>query len=284
MRAPRNIIGRMDELAHRVANAALLGALHALHRRRNVPVVYRVDRGGVAASFEGAWFRYSPRDFGCTGNIDYVPEAENETREAMFDRLSGGDVFYDIGAHGGIYTITLAKRLPAIVIHSFEPQPEELLANLALNRLPVVNVHAVAVGAEPGEVRMTTGKRSSNHVSEAGEREVPLVRLDDYVREHGIEPPTWIKIDIEGLELPALKGAENLLRQHHPTVVCEINHLHSRFGSTIPDFLGFMRSLGYEIHKLIEGKLHPLREADSTLDYSADWNYWFIHGEKHEHR
>lgn len=282
MRAPKNIIGRMGELTHRTTNAALLGALHALHRRRNVPVVYRVGRGGVSASFEGAWFQYSPRDFGCTGNIDFVPEAENETREALFGRLSDADVVYDIGAHGGVYTITLAKRFPAMTIHSFEPQPEELLANLALNDLSAANVHAVAVGAESGVVRMTTGKRSSNHVAPDGEREVPIVRLDDYAR--GLEPPTWIKIDIEGLELPALRGAEGLLRDHRPTVICEINHISGRFGTTVSDFFGYMRSLGYEIHKLIDGKLHPLPDAADSLDYSADWNYWFIHGEKHEHR
>lgn len=276
MQAPKNMIGRARELAYRATNSALLSALHRLNR--NSATTYRLDRHGIAASFEGAWFRYSPREYGCTGNIDYAPEAENETRAALADRLQFGDVLYDIGAHGGVYTITMQQRVKGLTVHSFEPQPEDLLANLALNQIPADNVHAVAVGDKAGSVRMTTGRRSSNHVSETGGREVPIVTLDDYAAERGLLPPTWIKIDIEGLELPALKGAERLLRKHKPSVICEINHISGRFGTTVAELLRYMRSLGYEIQALEKGSLRPLPHEMSNVGYSADWNFWFIHG------
>jgi FkbM family methyltransferase len=275
-------MNRTRELTFRVANAALIGTLGWLHRRFDVPTTYKLGRDGAAAMFEGSWFTYRPREFGCTGNIDYVPDAENATRHALFERIRGDEVFYDVGAHGGVYTITLARRFPNLQVHSFEPQPEELLANLALNGFPDDQVHPVAVGDKAGTVRMTTKQRSSNHVSDAGERSVRMVRLDDYAREKRLPAPDWIKIDIEGLELPALKGAAGLLRQSRPTIICEINRLHSRFGTTIAEFVGYMEGLGYEMHRLVDGELHAISDAGSfeSLGYSADWNFWFLHRDR----
>jgi FkbM family methyltransferase len=271
-------MSRFREYFVRTVNAGLIAALGWLHRAFDVQTTYRIGPDGIAALFEGSWFTYSLRQFGSTGNIDYVPDAENATRRALFDRVRDGDVIYDIGAHGGVYTITLMRRFPATRIISFEPQPEDLIANLRLNELPIDGVQAVAVGAEAGTVRMTTGERSSNHVNEKGDRDVPIVRIDDYAAVIGLPMPNWIKIDIEGLELPALQGAERLIRRARPTIICEINHLHDRFGTTVPAFVGWMRSLGYEIHKLAEGKLQPI-EGDvdfPALGYSADWNFWFV--------
>src|SRR5690606_9171674 len=96
-----------------------------------------------------------------------------------------------------------------------------------------------------------------------------------------LPPPDWIKIDIEGLELPALRGAEALIREARPTIICEINHLSGRFGTDISDFLAYMRSLGYEVHRLDDGRLEPLPTARTFIDlgYSADWNFWFVHSE-----
>lgn len=272
-------MNRMRELIFRVANAALIKALTWLHRRFGIATTYRFSKDGCAASFEGSWFVYSPRDFGCTGNIDYVPDAENATRRALFERIGDGQIFYDVGAHGGVYTVTLCKRFPGLEVHSFEPQPEELFVNLRLNDMPTDRVHEVAVGAEAGTVLMTSAHRSSNYVSSKGDRAVRMVRLDEYIREKNLPPPDWIKIDIEGLELPALRGGEFLLNNSRPTVICEINHLFDRFGSTIAEFLGYMRSLGYEVHRLAKGDLEPIPGASSfeALGYSADRNFWFIH-------
>ncbi len=271
-------MSRVRELLFRSANAGLIGLLGRLHRAFGIHTVYRVGADGAAALFEGNWFAYSPRQFGSTGNIDFAQEAEDATRHKLFSRVRDGEVIYDIGAHGGVYTITLMDRFPNSSIYSFEPQPEELIANLRLNDLPVDGVQPVAVGAEAGTVRMTTGERSSNHVSERGDREVPIVRIDDYVAAQGLSPPNWIKIDIEGLELPALQGAEQTIKTSRPTIICEINHLHDRFGTTIAALIDWLASIGYDMHRLVDDELHPIGDVRefSALGYSADWNYWFI--------
>lgn len=266
-------MNRLRELTFRATNAALIGALGALHRRFDVPTTYKLGPDGAAAEFEGCWFSYHPREFGCTGNIDWIPDAENETREALFVRLKGDEVIYDIGAHGGVYSITLKRCFPGLTVHSFEPQPEDLLANLALNGMSAENVHPVALGAKAAQVRMTTKNRSSNHVAPEGVRSVRMVNLSEYAREKRLPPPNWIKIDIEGLELPALRGAESLLRKSRPTIICEINRISGRYGTTAGDLIGYLGSLGYSIHALVDGELQHVTEP---LPYSANWNYWFL--------
>jgi FkbM family methyltransferase len=265
-------------MVFRVGNGMLLRALGALHRQFGVGTVYEVGRDRIAALFEGQRFVYSPRDFGCTGNLDWVGDAENETREAFFAELSPGEVFYDIGAHGGVYSLTYLAHCQGGQVHSFEPMPEELIENFRLNGRSIDRVHAVAVGDSAGTVHMTTRQRSSNHVDAAGERAVPIVRIDDYVAEHGLPDPRWIKIDIEGMELPALRGAEKLLRRAQPTVICEINELFNRFGTTLPAFFDHMASLGYGLWRLQDQKLQPVIRCDSlaALGHSANDNYWFV--------
>lgn len=268
----------LRELSLRVINASLIATMTFVHRIYGSKAIYMLDKDGASANFEGSWFTYRPREFGATGNIDLVAEAEDTTRNAIFSRLKGDETFFDIGAHGGVYTITLQKRFPDLNLHSFEPQPDDLVRNLKLNHLSDARVHKVAVGDCAGIVRMTTKARSSNHVSEQGTRAVPMVRLDEYVALHNIPDPSWIKIDIEGLELPALKGAEELLRKSKPTVICEINHLFDRYGTTISDFIEFMSSVGLHAHRLHEGSLVPIGKASTLaeLGYSADNNFWFM--------
>jgi FkbM family methyltransferase len=276
---------RTKEIAFRAANAALISGISLLHRSFGVDATYKIGAGKACAEFEGCWFAYHPAEFGCTGNLDFYPEAENKTRHALFEMVMPGQVFYDIGAHGGVYSITLQKRFPALKIHSFEPQPEDLLANLALNDMQADNVHAVAVGERAGTVAMTTKHRSSNHVSEAGDRSVPMVTLDQYVAERNLPPPDWIKIDIEGLELPALRGAKSLLAAHHPNIICEINHLYGRFGTKLADFMSFLDSLGYDVFKLAQDGFSRVAKSDNLADlgYSADNNFWFVHRDRSGH-
>lgn len=270
-------MSRFRQLSYRAANAFLIRSLCALHRRFQSPTTYKLSPQGAAALFEDCWFSYSARQFGCTGNIDYDQCAENTTRHFLFERVKDGEVFYDIGAHGGVYTLTLIKRFPDLIVHSFEPQPEELLENLMLNSLPGERVHAVALGDHERTVKMTTKKRSSNHISDDGDRAVPMIRLDDYVRDRKLPAPDWIKIDIEGMELPALRGAEQTLKRSHPTIICEINHISGRYGSKVSDLIDFLNSLGYSIHALADGELKHI-DGDE-LPHSADRNYWFLPGQ-----
>jgi FkbM family methyltransferase len=271
-------MSRAREIVFRVGGGLALRTLSAVLRKAGNGTTYQVSGDGVAALFEGRKFAYSFGNFGCTGNVDWANEAEDDTRAALFAEVRPGDVFYDIGAHGGVYSLTYLARCGGQV-HSFEPMPEELLLNFRLNGVSGERVHAVAVGDQAGTARMTTRLRSRNHVdAAAGDREVPIVRLDDYARERGLPDPQWIKIDIEGMELPALRGAEQILSRARPVVICEINQLYARYGTTLASLLDTMAGLGYALWRLDAGTLLRVPHSNSLRDLgaSADDNYWFV--------
>jgi FkbM family methyltransferase len=193
---------------------------------------------------------------------------EHETLEAITSHLGKDGVFFDLGAHIGQYTLVASPLSRAV--HSFEPLPKtfELLAsNIQANNLVNVTANQCAVSDASGEVRIYEGdpstmdRSSLKSPSQTSGRSfvVPSISLDDYVARHGIFP-SLIKIDVEGAEIPALRGAANLLREKHPTLIVEVDIVNqTRFGHTTDNLLSEIRGFGYS--------LSPL-ENDARLDRS----------------
>ena len=277
-------LSRRNEITYRVLNTVLLRMLHGLYKRYGLDGTFYVDRERVLYVIEGVKLEFYFREFSCTGNADAGSVGENETRALLFKLLPNNGVFYDIGAHEGTYSLTCGARRPDVTVYSFEPLAERLKRHLVLNGMSVDRVEEVAVGGADGNVRMVTNERSKNHVATGteGSREVRIVRLDQYVVERNLAPPDFVKIDIEGMESSALKGAEKLLRDHQPIVVCEINHNHVRYGVSLCDFLGYMNGLNYDIYRHWAGKLTIIELPDLSritlkdLGRTAYENFWFI--------
>jgi membrane glycosyltransferase len=149
-----------------------------------------------------------------------------ERRSAM-DRLYGrfinpGDLVFDIGAHVGD-RIAAFRRLGASVV-AVEPQPA-LVKTLKLlyGRDRAVNIEAAAIASSPGTVELklnidnpTVATASQAFVDAAqgapgwqGQSwtttiRVPAVTLDELIERYG--KPTFVKVDVEGLEAQALGG------------------------------------------------------------------------------
>lgn len=242
--------------------------------------IWLVSAQGVTYRLEGATFEYYFSEFGCTGNVDLGGLGEKTSRDRLFEMLPPEGVLYDIGAHEGVYSITCKLQRPDITVVSFEPMAERLRRNLKLNQLDDSLVQELAVGDKPGHVKMVSNQRSSNHVADQGDVTVELVRIEDHVARSGLPAPSGIKLDVEGMEFPALRGAEQLLRQHQPLVMCEINASHRRYGVEIPEFARFMQSLGYSFHRVWDDRLEaiqlPAAGGSFELPRSADHNYWFL--------
>lgn len=172
---------------------------------------------------------------GATGNI-YCGLHEPEDMAFVLHCLRPGDLFVDIGANIGSYTI-LAGAAQANVI-SFEPVPatfETLLDNIHLNRLAGrVDARNQAVGRTAGQLEMTADRDTTNHALAQGARyagqrlSVPLVTLDDALRG---KTPKLIKIDVEGFETEVLAGGETTLRKPALcAVIMELNGSGTRYG------------------------------------------------------
>ncbi len=131
--------------------------------------------------------------------------------------------FVDCGAHTGT---VIAKLLGATdwqvaKVHAFEPdvQNYEALNKLMPYPLPFLNAHCAAVSDRSETLRFHQTGTMGSHVSTSGGVEVPCVRLDDVV-----EDATFIKMDVEGFEARALRGAAQLIARARPRMAIASYH------------------------------------------------------------
>ena len=118
-------------------------------------------------------------------------------------------------------------------IHVFEASPSNMdiiRETIRLNHLENIVPVSKALGEKSGTATFSLGERNSCNslVERPGYNypdhiEVPVITLDDYVRENNIEVGL-IKVDIEGGEQLLLKGAVETIRTQHPILLISIYH------------------------------------------------------------
>jgi FkbM family methyltransferase len=157
----------------------------------------------------------------------------------------------DVGAHQGFALEPFLER--GWTVYAFEPDP----ANRAIlsSRCPTAKIDPRAISEADGdEVPLFTSDVSTGistlspfHATHAPTATVKTVRLDTYVREQGIKQVDFLKTDIEGFDLFALRTFP--WRDHHPmAVVCEFeDHKTTRLGHDVHDVAHFLEQQGYAV-------------------------------------
>lgn len=186
-----------------------------------------------------------------TGNL-YTRLHEFAEMGFVLHALRAGDTFVDVGANIGAYSI-LAASLDGVRCIAFEPASQTfplLLENVELNNFGrVIEAKKMAVGAENGEVLLTSSLDSVNHVAGASDdgearESVPLTTIDSTL---GARKATVIKIDVEGYELPVLEGAtETLASKDCRAVIIEMNGSSARYGLDEDRIDKLLRAQGFE--------------------------------------
>lgn len=171
---------------------------------------------------------------GATGNI-YCGLHEFEEMAFFLQLARPGDLFIDVGANVGSYSVLVPKETGCDSI-SFEPVPdtfEVLKKNMAINALNGAR-HAMfnaGVGEKRSVLRFTADRDTTNrvmHSAESGGLEVQVVSLDETVPEHRT---CWMKVDVEGFEMGVIQGAARVLSEVKGLVI-ELNGAGERFGHT----------------------------------------------------
>lgn len=172
-----------------------------------------------------------------------------------------GDVVFDLGAHIGSFTIPLARRVgEAGDVFAIEPDPvsfDLLQRNIRDNGLEAVArpVQLVVAGGE-GEAYVTTreaGNTGATGFRRAASGDVTGRTLDGWWGDlaAALDRPTAvdaIKVDVEGMEAEALRGAEWILTTHRPSIMVEVAPEQLReHGSSVRDLDEGLRSLGYHL-------------------------------------
>ncbi|NNE73975.1 MAG: FkbM family methyltransferase [Acidimicrobiales bacterium] len=194
--------------------------------------------------------------------------------------LRPGDRFVDGGANIGLISL-IASGLVGSEGHvvAFEPSAQtsaRMQQNLALNEVENVTVHIAALGAEAGQMRFSTGWDVSNALVAADHASADTELVDVVALDEVLEPGPYAltKLDLEGGELAALRGASSLLAsgQLATLLVEAFEHQLARLGDRRDDLLDLLRSHGYSFHHY--------RASDRRLiddDPPARGNFLAIH-------
>jgi len=167
-----------------------------------------------------------------------------------------GDLFVDVGANVGAYTIwAIEAGCEVIAIEPNDWAVAQLKANLALNGETAEVIHA-AVADRPGSVRMTTGLGVLNRILSEGGQEVRAVTLDDVIGDR----QAMVKVDVEGAEMLVVEGAVRALTDRRIKLMqLEWTGASEAFGVSREQIGARLRVLGYELMTPDEdGRLVPV--------------------------
>lgn len=221
-------------------------------------------------------------------NFEYTPIFARLVR-----KCSG---FVDIGANTGYYSLLASKANSQIVVHAFEPAsgPYHFLTqNIHINQLKGrVFAHEIALSNNKGEVEFfeiinpagtyarynlsgVGGLKKTHETQEQSVRKtVRAETLDEYASQAKIEFLDLLKIDTEGTENLVLEGAQRIIRNYKPLIICE-----TLFNKIEPQLDAIMKSHGYLFFNHIGGKLYPTGSLIRSTDNGVS-DCFFVHPEK----
>lgn len=211
--------------------------------------------------------------------------------------LNKNSVFFDIGTNKGEYAYYAEKLMNPKNIYLFEPekklnkQLQAIFSNCHVNNMALSDnkgAHQFKIPVINGTIdnclsSLEVDNKEDNE-TESIIYEVKTDTLDNFTREKNIIPDL-IKIDVEGHELSVLKGAENFISEHHPTLIIEIEQRHHK-NINIENIFESFKQKGYYCYYYskrqsqlfsYDNKTHLTNTKDyfGKIDYIN--NYIFIH-------
>ena len=178
--------------------------------------------------------------------------------------LQDGGEFLDVGANHGLLSFGLARKLDQRAkFHLFEPNPklvESIVKSRKLYPSMRAEINALAVCDQDGTIcfEVHSEQTGASHIVKDGGNLIRSVKLDTYLKEKSVDRVDLLKLDIEGYELTALRGAECALRDRRiKAIYFEYFEKFLVRVSPPSKLIEFLDSLSYEVCFC--------READLTL-------------------
>jgi len=206
------------------------------------------------------WWSYLPMaDHSDRTLWEYWGDDRGELR-FLWQFLGPGKVFFDVGAYHGIFSLVAAKRmgLQGQVV-AFEPSQRErrrFELHMRWNGVSGIRLEPYALSSESGPLKFFTvasGFTTMNSLKKPPidhplrETTVEAVPLDHYLRKRGIGQIDVMKIDVEGGEIDAFRGAGDVLSVIRPLIICEVlDWVSGAWGHAARDVVSFLHGHDYE--------------------------------------
>ena len=205
------------------------------------------------------------------------------------------DVFYDIGANIGYYSLLAELESPRVKVVAFEPATGPLFyfrENVSINNCQNIRVEALALSHQQGEITFYEVKNQKyqylkhnltgegNAGSKTTQRNfvpnlVKTTTLDQYAADTGETEIGLIKLDTEGTEHLILDHADRVLDQMKPIVICE-----TLFNVIETELEQLFRKHGYEFYAHTGSELRKVQTIVRNTDNGVR-NCFFVHPSKY---
>ena len=198
--------------------------------------------------------------------------------------LDPGEVFWDVGANVGYFSLVAAAAVGATgEVVAFEPGAaalERLTENVSLNPYKNIRIFNLAVADADGEATLyradgiadSSASLFSAAAGAAGGETCRTVALDGLLQQEGLRPPDFLKLDVEGAELAALQGAAGLLTA--PAPYCWWKWKRRTWWPPAPPrrpSRSFLQDFGYRAAFLRKGRWHPIDDVNLTRGRNLFW-------------
>ncbi|MEI0748988.1 FkbM family methyltransferase [Brachyspira pulli] len=220
----------------------------------------------IIKEIEKRYIKYDPKDIHISIHVFYYECGLVYVPSNIKERFKNS-IAIDGGAFIGDSSIMLLEEYGFSTIHAFEPVDStfntfsKTISKYNLNEKIIPHKYGLS-NTKSTEYIFSQENWSGSFISDKypGNEEIKMVSLDDYIGSD--KDISLIKLDIEGLEEKALRGAENIIRKFKPVLLISCYHDHVDLGQMfkIKKYIESL-NLGY---KIIYRALDPF----STMEYN----------------
>ena len=244
-------------------------------------IISRISRSSLVDSFVYTARHGPAKGLKRRGGLGWLPSPKQSAEDRFLSELNwSGLTVYDIGGDQGLFSLFFARAVGSGRVIIFEPNPESchrIKRNLELNQFYNAEVIQIGVAETGGTLQFTVPAKEPARGSAAPglvdqikaeghsrTLEIEINSLDDEISDRHLPAPDFIKLDVEGMEYPALKGMKQTLSIHRPRLSVEIHGADVEAkASNARNVVQFLRALNYDLCHVESGQ-------DITSENSSD--------------
>lgn len=230
---------------------------------------------------------------GCGGGSD-VDEVSGERMCFTYIKKNSPKnnyLVFDVGGNEGQYSTAVYNNFEegTTIIHSFEPSKKNFqilkentknFKNIYLNNFglsdEITSATLYSTDENSGLSSLYNRDLTQFNMSLDNTETIELNTIDNYCKDNKIKEIDLLKMDIEGNEMNALKGATKILKSK------KINHIQIEFGGANVDSRTYLKDFwdllhnNYKMYRIMKNGLYEIKEYKETLEIFFCTNYFFV--------